>query len=155
MKTLTMTVTSPAFADGDMIPAKYTCTGENISPPLSWGNVPEGTKSIAVIADDPDAPRGTWVHWVYYNIPASVTGLAENISRDARPGIGGEQGMTAFRRIGYGGPCPPSGIHRYYFKIYALDSLLRLEAGATKAQLLKAMEGHVLAQGTLMGRFSR
>jgi len=151
----TMKITSSAFSNNGMIPSKYTCDGEDISPPLQWDGIPEGTKSIALICDDPDAPMGTFVHWVLYNLPAETKELAENVPTDKELSNGARQGTTDFRRIGYGGPCPPSGTHRYFFKIYALDAKLDLAAGATKAQLLKAMEKHVLAQGELVGKYKR
>jgi len=151
----TMKITSPVFANNAMIPSKYTCDGEDISPPLQWDGVPDGTKSIALICDDPDAPMGTFVHWVLYNLPPETKGLAENIPADKELPNGARQGMTDFRKIGYGGPCPPSGTHRYYFKIYALDTKLDLAAGATKSQLLKAMEKHILAQAELVGKYKR
>jgi len=148
-------ITSSAFADGGLIPAKYTCDGADVSPPLQWDAVPEGAKSIALICDDPDAPMGTWVHWVLFNLPAQAKDLAENIPPDKTLPDGAKQGTNDFRRIGYGGPCPPSGTHRYFFKIYALDTELDLEAGASKRQLLKAMDGHILAQGQLIGKYKR
>ena len=148
-------VTSSAFAEGGLIPAKYTCDGSDISPPLQWEAVPEGTKSIALISDDPDAPMGTWVHWVLFNLPAESKGLEENIPQDKTLPNGARQGLTDFGRIGYGGPCPPSGTHRYFFKIYALDTKLDLAAGAKKSELLKAMEGHILGQGQLIGKYKR
>jgi Raf kinase inhibitor-like YbhB/YbcL family protein len=148
-------VTSSAFAEGGLIPAKYTCDGSDISPPLQWEAVPEGTKSIALISDDPDAPMGTWVHWVLFNLPAETKKLEENIPPDKTLPNGARQGTTDFKRIGYGGPCPPSGTHRYYFKIYALDTKLDLATGAKKSELLKAMEGHILGQGQLMGKYKR
>lgn len=148
-------LTSTAFTDGGTIPKKYTCDGADVSPPLAWDNVPEGTKSFALICDDPDAPMGTWVHWVLFNLPADTRNLPEAVPPDKELSNGARQGTNDFRKIGYGGPCPPSGTHRYYFKLYALDTLLDLPAGASKAQLLKAMEGHVLAEGQLMGRYSR
>ena len=148
-------ITSSAFADGGLIPAKYTCDGADVSPPLQWDVVPEGAKSIALICDDPDAPMGTWVHWVLFNLPAQAKDLAENIPPDKTLPDGAKQGTNDFRRIGYGGPCPPSGTHRYFFKIYALDTELDLEAGASKRQLLKAMDGHILAQGQLIGKYKR
>lgn len=150
-----MELRSPAFNEGDMIPKIYTCDSTDISPPLEWTDVPEGTQSLALINDDPDAPMGTWVHWVYYNIPAGLTGLPEYVAPEARPETGGEQGITDFGRIGYGGPCPPDGTHRYYFKLYALDTTLELGQNATKDQVLRAMEGHVLDQAELMGRYQR
>lgn len=150
-----MEIRSSAFEQGGMIPSKYTCKGNNISPPLSWKGAPEGTKSIALIADDPDAARGTWVHWVYFDIPNQVSHLSEDISKGKKPDRGGTQGMNDFHNVGYDGPCPPSGTHRYHFKIYALDTVLGLRPGASKKELLKAMEGHVLSEGALMGKFSR
>ncbi|MFO7971477.1 MAG: YbhB/YbcL family Raf kinase inhibitor-like protein [Desulfobacterales bacterium] len=151
----TMELTSMAFSEGAMIPGKYTCDGADVSPPLNWGALPPGTKSLALICDDPDAPVGTWVHWVYYDIPAEREGLPENIATDERPAQGGTQGINDFRKIGYGGPCPPGGTHRYYFKLYALDTILNLSAGATKKQVLKAMENHVIGQTQLMGKYRR
>jgi Raf kinase inhibitor-like YbhB/YbcL family protein len=111
--------------------------------------------SYALIADDPDAPAGTWVHWVLYNVPASITSLAENVAKAKKLDDGSMQGMNDFRKIGYGGPCPPGGTHRYFFKVYALNAALEIEAGLTKKQLLKELEGHILAQGELMGRYAR
>ncbi|MDP3804652.1 MAG: YbhB/YbcL family Raf kinase inhibitor-like protein [Candidatus Omnitrophota bacterium] len=148
-------VTSSAFKDGGMIPGKYTCDGEEISPPIAWANLPAGAKSFALISDDPDAPGGDWVHWVMFNIPPETEGLPENIPSDGKLDNGAIQGMHDGGGIGYGSPCPPSGTHRYYFKIYALDKMLDLRRGTTKRELLKAMEGHILAQGELMGRYKR
>ena len=148
-------ITSTAFDEGGMIPRRYTCDGEDVSPPLAWTGVPEGTKSLALICDDPDAPVGTWVHWVLFNLPAGINGLPANVPSDKVIENGGRHGMNDFRKFGYGGPCPPGGTHRYYFKLYALDTEINLDAGITKAQLLKAMEGHILAQGQLMGRYKR
>jgi Raf kinase inhibitor-like YbhB/YbcL family protein len=150
-----MKLISPAFDEGGMIPEKYTCDGADMSPPLKWDSLPEGTKSLALICDDPDAPAGIWVHWVYYDIPASTGGVPENVARDDRPQIGGIQGTNNFRRIGYGGPCPPGGTHRYYFKLYALDTLLNLPPGATKKQLVNAMEKHIVGRVQLMGKYRR
>ena len=150
-----MKLTSPAFDEGGMIPEKYTCDGTDLSPPLNWDSIPEKTKSLALICDDPDAPMGTWVHWVYYDIPTSAQGVPENIGADDRPGIGGVQGINDFRRIGYGGPCPPGGTHRYFFKLYALDTLLNLPPGATKKQLIRAMENHIVGSVQLMGKYRR
>lgn len=151
---MSIELSSPAFADGDAIPAKYSCDGEDVSPPLQWRNVPQGAQSLALIMDDPDAPRGTWVHWVLYDIPPETGELPENVAPDDfLPG--GSQGNSSWNRIGYGGPCPPGGSHRYFFKLYALDALLNLDPGATKEQLLAAMEGHILAQGELMGTYAR
>lgn len=148
-------VKSSAFKEGEMIPKKYTCDGEDISPPLSWEGVPEGTKSIAIICDDPDAPMGTWVHWVLFNLPPGTNTLPEAVPPEAVLENGARHGINDFRKLGYGGPCPPSGTHRYYFKIYALDIVLGLQSGASKADLLKAMEGHVLSEGQIMGRYKR
>jgi hypothetical protein len=148
-------VTSTAFAEGGMIPPKYTCDGQDISPPLQWDAVPEGTESIALISDDPDAPRGTWVHWVLFNLPAQTKKLSENIPHDKTLPNGAKQGITDFGKVGYGGPCPPSGTHRYFFRIYALDTVLQLGADASERELLEAMEGHILAQGRLMGKYKR
>jgi Raf kinase inhibitor-like YbhB/YbcL family protein len=150
-----MEIKSPAFAMGGMIPPKYSCTGENVSPPLTWKEVPMGTKSIAIITDDPDAPMGSWVHWVFYDIPASVHSLGESIPQGKKPAVGGTQGMNDSRNLGYDGPCPPSGTHRYYFKVYALDTALGLPPGATKKDVVKAMDGHVLGESVLMGKFSK
>ncbi len=148
-------ITSSAFEEGGLIPPKYTCDGDDISPPLQWDPVPEGTKSIALISDDPDAPMGTWVHWVLFNLPADTRELQENIPKDEILPNGARQGISDFHRIGYGGPCPPSGTHRYFFKIYALDTELDLDAGAGKSDLLNAMEGHILAEGQLIGKYKR
>jgi len=148
-------VTSRAFQEGGMIPRRYTCDGEDVSPPLAWTGVPEGTKTIALIGDDPDAPMGTWVHWVLFNLPANIKELAEAVPADKELLSGAKQGRNDFRRIGYGGPCPPGGTHRYFFRLYALDSGLDLAAGASKADLLKAIQGHVLAEGQLMGKYKR
>lgn len=148
-------ISSSAFKQGEAIPAKYTCDGENVSPPLSWTWYPKRTQSFAIIADDPDAPMGTWVHWVIYNIPASVNDLDENLAKTDTLQNGIMQGITDFRRPGYGGPCPPGGTHRYFFKIYALDIMLKAKPGLSKAELLKAMKGHIIAEGQLMGKYKR
>jgi Raf kinase inhibitor-like YbhB/YbcL family protein len=152
---MSIKLTSSAFEEGGMIPGKYTCDGENVSPALQWSGIPDGTQSNALICDDPDAPAGTWVHWVLFNIPTDITEFPENIPPDRILENGAKQGINNFRRLGYGGPCPPGGTHRYFFKIYALDIEIGLEPGATKAQLLKAMEGHILDEGQLMGRYKR
>lgn len=150
-----MEIRSSAFAHEDMIPAKYTCDGKNISPPLSWSGAPKETKSFALICDDPDAPMGTWVHWVLFDIPATVTSLPEGVAKlEEIKGLG-KNGKNTSRRWGYDGPCPPSGTHRYYFKLYALDTLLNLQPGLTKEELLKAMQGHILAQAETLGRYKR
>ena len=151
----TIQVTSTVFQQEGMIPKKYTCSGRNISPPLAWSGVPKEAKSIALIMDDPDAPGRTYVHWVVFNMPPGTSGLPEKVSRGKTIPSGGQQGITTNRKNGYLGPCPPSGTHRYYFKLYALDTMLNLKSGATKSQLLKAMEGHVIGQGQLMGRYKK
>jgi hypothetical protein len=148
-------IKSPAFGEGQMIPREYTCVGRDVSPPLEWSNIPEGTASIAIICDDPDAPMGTWVHWVIYNIPPSQRGLDAEIPTKRELAGGAIQGINSFQKIGYGGPCPPAGTHRYYFKIYALDTLLENELSATKETVQRAMNNHILARGELMGKFSR
>jgi hypothetical protein len=148
-------LTSAAFAAGEPIPPQYTCDGEDISPPLEWSEPPAGTQSLALICDDPDAPVGTWVHWVLFNLPAGARALPEAVPSDADLSDGGRHGNNSWRRLGYGGPCPPSATHRYFFKLYALDTALDLAAGASKKELLGAMEGHVLAQAELMGVYSR
>jgi len=145
-----LTVSSAAFAEGAAIGAKYTCDGADVSPPLAIGITPAGTRSLALIMDDPDAPVGTWVHWVAWNIPAQTKAIPENgLPADA------SQGRNGWNRNGYGGPCPPSGTHRYFFKLYALDTTLTLPPSATKADLERAMQGHVLAAGQLMGTYKR
>ena len=150
-----MKLSSTAFVDGVMIPVKYTCDGENISPPLAWSGAPDGTKSFALICDDPDAPAGTWVHWVMYNIPSRAASLPEKVpAADTLPD-GTRQGISDFKRPGYGGPCPPGGIHRYFFKMYALDVALPAGTKMTKTKLLAVMEGHVLASAQLMGKYGR
>jgi len=148
-------VKSDSFSDGGMIPAKYTCDGANISPQLSWDNAPKGTKSFVLICEDPDAPMGTFTHWVLYDIPADVHELPENLPKDKILPNGAKQGITDFKKVGYGGPCPPDGTHRYYFKLYALDTLLNLEPALKKEDILKAMNGHILAQGQILGKYAR
>jgi Raf kinase inhibitor-like YbhB/YbcL family protein len=153
---MAITVTSSAFTEGGMIPRKYTGEGPDVSPALSWTGVPEGTRSLALICDDPDAPGKTWVHWVLFNLPADADGLPEDVPSERELASGARQGVNDFGNIGYGGPMPPPGpAHRYYFKLYALDVALDLDAGATKVALLKAMEGHILAEGQLMGKYQR
>jgi len=154
-KKMEIKITSSAFEDGGLIPPKYTCDGADVSPPLQWQKAPAGTASIAVICDDPDAPMGTFVHWVLFNLPADTTQLAENIPAvDTLPN-GAKQGVSDFRRVGYGGPCPPSGTHRYFFKIYAVDAKFDIPGRADKAALLKAMTEHILGQGQLIGKYKR
>jgi hypothetical protein len=150
-----MNLTSTAFSYGESIPVKYSCKGENISPPLAWDGKPAGTKSLVLIVDDPDAPAGTWDHWVLYNIPITARGWPENTPRDAELVNGARQGKNSGGQIGYDGPCPPSGAHRYFFKLYALDTKLNLSSSADKKAVLAAMEGHILAQVELMGTFSK
>jgi Raf kinase inhibitor-like YbhB/YbcL family protein len=154
-KPMELKITSTAFSEGGMIPIQYTCDGRDISPPLIWTRGPEGTKSYALISDDPDAPVGTWVHWVAYNIPASSTSLPENVSKGEKLDDGTLQGVNDFKKHGYGGPCPPGGTHRYYFKLYALDTELKAGPGLTKKNLLKEMDSHIVGNGELMGRYSR
>jgi Raf kinase inhibitor-like YbhB/YbcL family protein len=158
-KVMSLQITSTAFSEGQPIPAKYSCEGRDISPPLAWisqGGTPANIKSFALIMDDPDAPMGIWVHWVLYDLPANATGLPEDVAKTQVISNGAKQGLNTWPRLGYGGPCPPPGKpHRYFFKLYALDKMLDLKSGLTKKDLLKAMEGHVLAEGQLMGTYQR
>jgi Raf kinase inhibitor-like YbhB/YbcL family protein len=149
------TLSSPAFVEGAAIPRKYSCDAENVSPPLQWSQSPAGVKSFALIMDDPDAPSGTFVHWVLFNIPASATSLPEGIARAPHVAGIGQQGMNSARQTGYFGPCPPGGTHRYFYKLYALDAAVTLTKDAAAADLQKAAQGHILAQAQLMGRYSR
>lgn len=151
----TITMTSSAFAAGAKIPAKYTCDGESLSPPLQWDAPPSGTQSLALIVDDPDAPSGTFVHWVIYGLPPALRALPEGVSTDERPATGGLNGTNGAGKLGYTGPCPPSGVHRYFFRLYAVDVKLDSTVGWTKDELLQAMNGHVLGQAELMGTYSR
>lgn len=149
-------ISTTAFPDGEMIPKKSTCDGSDVSPPLSWTQAPAGTQSFALIMDDPDAPVGNWVHWVIYNLPANTRQLPEGVEKQEQLASGATQGRNDFRRIGYGGPCPPPGKpHRYYFKLYALDTKLTLKSGATKPELERAMKSHILGETKLMGRYGR
>jgi Raf kinase inhibitor-like YbhB/YbcL family protein len=153
-----MRLTSPAFSEGKGIPVKYSCDGENISPPLNWESLPDGTKGLALICSDPDAPSKTWVHWVFFDIPPEKNGLPENVPHGKQPELGGIQCVNDSSVTGYFGPCPPDGEHRYYFKLYALDAILNLKPGffgISTSKLLKAMKGHILGEATLMGTFSR
>jgi Raf kinase inhibitor-like YbhB/YbcL family protein len=152
---VTMKITSSAFAEGAMIPARYTCDGQDISPPLAWADVPGGAAALALICDDPDAPAGTWVHWVAFNLPPGAGGLPEGTPAAKTLQAGGVQATNSWRRIGYGGPCPPSGTHRYFFKLYALDSMLSLSGNATAKDVQAAMKGRILAEAQLMGRYKR
>lgn len=147
---------STAFSAGGNIPRQFTCDGPDLSPGLSWSEPPAGTQSLSLIMDDPDAPVGTWVHWVLYDLPADTRHLPEGVAKDKELPNGARQGRNDFRKIGYGGPCPPAGpAHRYFFKLYALDAKTNLKSGATKAELERAMKGHILAQAELMGRYRR
>ncbi len=150
---MALEITSPSFANGEAIPADFSCDGRDVSPALTWSEPPAGAESFALIMDDPDAPMGTWVHWVVYNIPASTRELEENMPAIPELSNGIMQGYTSAGTTGYHGPCPPSGTHHYYFKLYALDTMLSLSAKADKKDLLSAMEGHILANGELMGTF--
>ncbi len=153
---MALNVSSPAFEEGSGIPAKYSCQGEDVSPALQWGEPPQGTQSFALIMDDPDAPGGTFTHWVLFNIPSDSRGLPEAVPDQQELLSGGRQGKNGFGRVGYGGPCPPPGRpHCYQLTIYALDQYLDLKAGISKKQLLEAMKGHVLAQGQLTGTYQR
>lgn len=149
-------VSSTAFDKGGLIPEQYTCDGADSSPPLSWSNIPEGTETIALICDDPDAPVGTWVHWVLFNLPGDTQSLDQGLPSTGQLANGAYQGRNDFGKLGYGGPCPPGGSkHRYYFKVYALSTTLTLVPGSTKADLLEAMEGHILAEGQLKAKYKR
>ncbi|BAY30395.1 PEBP family protein [Nostoc carneum NIES-2107] len=152
-----MEIRSSAFFIGNTIPFKYTCDGDNISPPIHWEDPPQGTQSFALIVDDPDAPEKTFTHWVVYNIPVDRRELPEGITPEPKIANGGIQGQNSFGRLGFGGPCPPSkdGAHRYFFKIFALDQLLDLPPGVSKEELLQAIEGHVLDKAEVMGRYAR
>ena len=153
---MTLSLKSTAFVhEGDM-PRNYTCDGADVSPALAWNDPPAGTQSFSLIMDDPDAPAGTWVHWVIYDLPAQAQELREGVPKEKELKDGSRQGRNDFSRLGYGGPCPPRGAaHRYFFKLYALDTRLALQPGSSKADLEKAMKGHILAQAQLMGRYKR
>ena len=150
-----MELKSPAFSEGEAIPQQYTCDGKDVSPPLAWTDVPPGTKSLALICDDPDAPAGDWVHWVLFDAPPAASALPEGVPPQPEIAGLGCQGRNDFRKTGYGGPCPPRGTHRYVFTLYALDRTLGLGADATKAKLLEAARGHVLAEARLTGKYTR
>ncbi|MGB3492873.1 MAG: YbhB/YbcL family Raf kinase inhibitor-like protein [Elainellaceae cyanobacterium] len=150
-----MQLQSSAFDPEETIPQTYTCDGQDLSPPLSWDAPPEGTQSLALIADDPDAPSGTFVHWIIFNLAADVRSLPEAVPPDNTLPSGGIQGKNGFGNIGFGGPCPPSGTHRYFFKLYALDTELDLGSGASKPDVVKAIDGHILGHAELMGTYSR
>ncbi|MCI0470838.1 MAG: YbhB/YbcL family Raf kinase inhibitor-like protein [Candidatus Aminicenantes bacterium] len=150
-----MKLTSPAFQHEGKIPDKFSCKGEDISPALAWENPPAGTKSFALICDDPDAPMGTWDHWLLFNIPAADREIPEAIPCRREIANGARHGKNSWGRSDYGGPCPPGGTHRYFFRLYALDTLLDLKPGASKKEIKKAMEKHILAEAELMGKFSK
>lgn len=153
---MALAISTTSFPNGGDIPKKFTCDGADVSPELSWTGAPAATQAFALIADDPDAPVGTWTHWVLYDLPATTASLAEGVSKVDELGSGGRQGRNDFRKIGYGGPCPPPGKpHRYFFKLYALDAKLNLKPGATKQEVEQAMQGHSLAQAELMGKYRR
>jgi Raf kinase inhibitor-like YbhB/YbcL family protein len=157
---MTFKLTSPAIAEGQPIPRDYTGDGRDVSPPLVWSDPPEGTRSFALVCEDPDAPRGTWTHWVVFNLPAEAHELSGGVPREetlSGPGLSGAtQGRNDFGKTGYGGPAPPRGKpHRYFFKLYALDAPLDLRPGATRTQMLEAIKGHVLAEAHLMGTYAR
>jgi Raf kinase inhibitor-like YbhB/YbcL family protein len=151
----TLELISTDFAPGGMIPKPLTCDGGDLSPALQWKAPPAATQSFALIADDPDAPVGTWVHWVIFDLPPNLRSLPQNFPKSEQAADGSRQGKNDFDKIGYGGPCPPSGTHRYYFKLYALDTKLNLKPGSTKKEVERAMQGHILARGETIGRYSR
>jgi len=153
--TMSMTVSSTAFGSHESVPSQYTCDGPDISPPIAWDSVPLHAKSIALVCDDPDAPGGTWVHWVCYDIPPGTDSLAESQPKTGALACGGKQGKNDFGHTGWGGPCPPSGTHRYFFKVYCLDIMLNLPAGKTKKEVENAMKGHIIDKGELVGVYSR
>lgn len=151
-----MNLSSTSFQNGNTIPRKFTCDGEDLSPELSWSDIPAGTKTFALLTDDPDAPVGNWNHWTMWNIPGSAKGLAEGTAKEARLPDGSQQGLNDFHKPGYNGPCPPPGRpHRYYFKLFSLDTKLDLKAAATKKDLEAAMKAHILGQAEWMGRYGR
>lgn len=152
---MTLRIESPAFPSGAAIPSRHTCDGENLSPLLSWQGVPEGARTLALICEDPDAPRGTWSHWVLFDLPPSVSSLPEGVPASEKISGGGMQGINDSNRAGYDGPCPPGGTHRYFFRLYALDGKLSLPGASRRADLLRAMAGRILAEAELMGTYSR
>ncbi|MGF7118139.1 YbhB/YbcL family Raf kinase inhibitor-like protein [Methanobacterium oryzae] len=153
---MTIAIASEIFSEGSVIPLKYTCDGENISPPLRWDLIPENTASFALLCEDPDAPGGTFIHWILFNIPADTKELLSGIKEEKKLDNGAIQGKNDFERIGYGGPCPPSGTkHRFIFKILALDTVLNLKSGITIDQFLNAIQGHVLDKGELIGMYGK
>jgi len=153
---MTFSISSSSFSQGGEIPRKFTCDGADVSPELTWTTPPAGTQSFALIADDPDAPAGTWTHWVLYDLPPQITVVPEGMSKVDEVPSGGRQGRNDFRKIGYGGPCPPPGKpHRYFFKIYAVDRMLNLKPGSSKQEVEQAMQNHILGQAELMGKYQR
>ncbi len=155
---MALLLSSSAFTSGSAVPTRFTCDGADVSPPLAWSGVPAGTVSFAVIADDPDAPGGTWLHWVLFNVPGTLAALPEGLAGtgELRQVGGARQGRNDFGKLGYGGPCPPPGrAHRYFFRLYALDTSLPLKAGAARREVEQAMRGHVLGEATLMGTYAR
>ena len=153
---MTLQLKTSAFKPGGDIPAQFTCDGLDTSPALSWNTPPEGTQSFVLVVEDPDAPGQTWVHWVLYDLPATERESPEGVSTAGKLSSGARQGLNDFKKIGFGGPCPPPGLgHRYYFKLYALDKRLGLRPGATRAEVDRAMRGHILARAELMGRYRR
>jgi hypothetical protein len=155
-RTVAFVLKTTAFPLGGSIPKKYTCDGGDLSPALSWSNPPEGTQSFTLIADDPDAPVGTWTHWIIWNIPATATTLPEGMAKAQESADGTRQGTNDFKRIGYGGPCPPPGKpHRYFFKLYALGAKLEVKPGGSRQELERAMKGRMLSQVEIMGRYGR
>jgi Raf kinase inhibitor-like YbhB/YbcL family protein len=155
-RAMSLTIKTKAFLEGEMIPMKYTCDGDDVSPGLTWTGAPEATQSLTLIADDPDAPVGTWTHWIIWNIPPETAALFDGVPKENTLKDGARQGYNDFKRIGYGGPCPPPGKpHRYFFRLYAMDSKLDVKAGVSRNELERAMKGHVLAQAELMGKYGR
>ncbi len=156
---MTLSLNSGVFNEGGVVPSKYTCEGDDVAPPLEWDGVPENAQSLVLIVDDPDAPdpdapRMTWVHWVVYNLPPDVRGLPEGAMADMLP-VGTKQGLNDWKNIGYGGPCPPIGRHRYFFKLYVLDTILENLSSPTKVEVEAAMQGHVIAQAELVGTYKK
>jgi Raf kinase inhibitor-like YbhB/YbcL family protein len=150
-----MKIASPAFEDGRPIPSKYTCDGENVSPPLEWSDVPTRARSVALICDDPDAPKKDFVHWVVYNVPPDRTALPEHVKPSERLADGGSQGKNDFGKVGYGGPCPPSGTHHYRFTLYAVDTELKVPPSSTRQEVMTALKNHVLDTAQLTGVYHR
>lgn len=152
---MVISLKSPAFKEGESIPSRHTCEGYNISPPLEWNNLPDDTMSMAIICEDPDAPSGLWTHWIIFNLPKDTSGLKEKIMPREEVDDMIKQGLNSWGTVGYRGPCPPQGTHRYFFRIYALDKILDLPSSCTRDDLLKKMENHILDQGVLMGTYTR